>query len=989
MNFATIKMPAQEIIMDNYFIKLLLYSVSEDNFVLIYGFSSVTRQETRPWRMEQKGKSRHVLCRAILCKEDAEKFFRCLTEDGIVKTGKTKFSSPKLVRRSDVLANDGFTEQGGPILDFRILTEFWNVHKSDTFQIIEDTFPLAEIERYKTMRDLMDWAKEECGIDFFQDTFRFGNFECYKPSPEADKFKIDIYNHDGLFKTIVRTTTDLKSDLVVNCVAKYCERSIINQTKIFHAGDTEISFSAEEPMTHVMIQIWDINQGFLIYSKERALIDNMFFQINIGSTPYCLSDPWSRKLKQTAPGQKETITKCIETVNQSTSGQKFSTNNLSQNVFHDSLRQSSQLFAKYKNKSISGSFVSYGKENGEMNSFLKLREYIDNDHVRKVVLIDPYFSVESALKILTRISHTNIRMEIITSLVKTDPDSGKESQNIVEQYRKFMEHNQSMFPCSVVVCNLTRGGKQVFHDRYLLRYFEDGTCDGFLLSNSINSMGQRFPFVIAAMDHKVCLEVQEYIREISDSEIQNALPQQEQIRCDILFDSEIARENLRCSTQEYVRVVPLQEPLSKWYKEDANLLIHPQDLTDVLSVIFAHWNEEEKEQACKALCSINYDDSSGHLLQDLISTLKTIDCAEELFLDTFLRLARDIENSQDFSAYSVDCPERKLNMLMRGNAKLSKNGVHILFEDVAHICYCGDGWLNQGYALMLRLSPKAYLKMLEEVKSPLMLSVLIERMILDNWSEELFCIIAQSNMDVLILICAEWIHREFAAVKLQADQIMGLLLNLKPEKRLLLEVYLLSRIAYGQRVIYKDEPTQEQVNKLKFNLIECVAKELCECTEERKKCVLTWLQDCEITSNCRMHLELADAIPELQIKNDLLDCVIEIAKKELNKAEYEKDFSELILLYLRAFESRYQEEQDLEGTFMSRLLERKTFETATEPELKNYAYKKWHKAYMSAKRQMAALHIFCAKYPEAQKAAKWIKEWEPRLDSMKQGEGQS
>ena len=122
---------------------------------------------------------------------------------------------------------------------------------------------------------------------------------------------------------------------------------------------------------------------------------------------------------------------------------------------------------------------------------------------------------------MARISNRDIQIEVITSLCKTNPDNGEvEEINQSQRLQEFLEKNTHILHPKLLVWNLTRGGKQVFHDRYLIRYHKNGKIDGFLLSNSLNSMGQFYPFVIAPMDYDVCLEVMEYLNEIRDSDVQ-------------------------------------------------------------------------------------------------------------------------------------------------------------------------------------------------------------------------------------------------------------------------------------------------------------------------------------------------------------------------------------------------------------------------------------------------------------------------------------
>lgn len=80
-----------------------------------------------------------------------------------------------------------------------------------------------------------------------------------------------------------------------------------------------------------------------------------------------------------------------------------------------------------------GAFIPNTGKDGEIDSFLKIRKYLADSTVDRVILADPYFSVSAAEKLLTRIPRTNLQLDIITCLGLTDPDTGKAS-DICKEY---------------------------------------------------------------------------------------------------------------------------------------------------------------------------------------------------------------------------------------------------------------------------------------------------------------------------------------------------------------------------------------------------------------------------------------------------------------------------------------------------------------------------------------------------------------------------
>lgn len=64
----------------NYFIKLLMLSINDNDFVLLYGFSCTTNQEIYDWKESVGSKNNRYIYRAILNEDRCKSFFKSLTE---------------------------------------------------------------------------------------------------------------------------------------------------------------------------------------------------------------------------------------------------------------------------------------------------------------------------------------------------------------------------------------------------------------------------------------------------------------------------------------------------------------------------------------------------------------------------------------------------------------------------------------------------------------------------------------------------------------------------------------------------------------------------------------------------------------------------------------------------------------------------------------------------------------------------------------------
>lgn len=191
----------------NYFIKLLTFSTSDNNSLLLYGFCSETNQGVYDWKEYNSSKKNRSIWKSILNEDECKLFLKRLTEPGELLLSNKSFTSPQLLKRSVVLSNDGLNERSGPIKEYRKLTEFWNTHKKDLYNKIIQEFERNGIEGkelYYSTVELFDWVNQECGINMRTDGYRLGNFELYYPLKNEFNFKIVPHKEYGLLKTTVK-----------------------------------------------------------------------------------------------------------------------------------------------------------------------------------------------------------------------------------------------------------------------------------------------------------------------------------------------------------------------------------------------------------------------------------------------------------------------------------------------------------------------------------------------------------------------------------------------------------------------------------------------------------------------------------------------------------------------------------------------------------------------------------------------------------------
>ena len=786
---------------ENRFIKLLLFSTTEGE-VLLYGFSSPTKQPFLPWKQKTVSKKRQSVLTAILSSHEAEIFEKSFTQESTLSMAKITMKSPQLVIRPVVLVNDTHSTQHAPVTHYAHLEELWNVQKEELLQKITRAFGTDGKELYQDVQALIQWCREECGIDFSSQGYRFGNFEHYESAPMGRGFEILTYKELELKKVTIQKTEAFSQELVVNCAAEHRGRWLINQTKLLAAEESSVAFTAEEPMSRIVVQIWDRETGELLFSDDLTIMLEVNLDMNFGSSAYHIRDAWTEKLRQSASNRKREIEEKIEKVHRVTPDRTVSIKSNFHTEIDTALETGGRFLIDYRKTRCLGAFIPNTGKDGEIDSFLKIREYLAESTVDRVILADPYFSVSAAEKLLTRIPRTNLQLDIITCLGMTDPDTG-EASDICKEYEEFLLSNAKLLHSRLSVRNLRRGNKPVFHDRYLLRFHNDHHIDGFLLSNSLNKMGQNYPFVIAPLEREVALEVCEYLTQMCDPTIQEKRPPKERIICDVLYDSAVKPET---RDKKELSPSPLKEWLGPEYCENGRNAVPKENLSGAVAKVWSHWGQD-KEGVCRVLgelCSTVFRWS----IKDVAETLKNADGAAEEFLMWFSACAEEKERNMKHDPNGINAPEYKLWALLHDRATASRAGFHFLFDQAGHIWYQEDWWLHGSYRLMLELNPESFLLLLDVSGSPLMFDVLAMRMLFYSWSESLFLSVSKSNLLYVRLLCARWMFSLFRDGKLSNEQVLETLAQLTPQKRSLQAAYFLSQIMFFVRIKHTLEPDE-------------------------------------------------------------------------------------------------------------------------------------------------------------------------------------
>ena len=931
----------------NNFVKFLILSTSPN--AMLYGFSAPTALPIRKWRTEDADKRlKLVCCSAILSDADKSNMLSQLENQNPYSAGKIQICT-KLVLRPKVLSDTDALEweQNKPVSKLHSVYEYWCVDKDSIIRAIHDAYgKITNMELRQKKLQLFEKLQDGCGIDFSTSGGRLGNFECYTPGKYIDSF--DVKSDKG--RAIILTKKhDFVEELLVNCAIENGGRWITDETKVFMPNSNELNFSAQESATHYRIRIWDKLSGELVFASESSFIRIIQVSASFVGAKKIIKDPWTDSLRKSTK-HTEAINR-IGQVNATSSGFNMSVGNDDLTLWEQAKITGQRLLVDYKRTNDKGAFVPKTTNKlGEIDSFSLIRSYIDTHGVERIIIADPYFSVESSGKFLTKIESQSKELIIVTALTDIDPDTGK-ALDARQACKDFLTNNRNMLHQNMSFINVLRNTKQAFHDRYIIRYFSDGRKDGFLLSNSLNSAGQFYPYVSAPLEYGVLLQVENYLLNLTNEEYQKTLPKNERVSIEILFEP-LQEQNKILSEETCVlpkfltgdeNFITAIESCIKlgYFRNDSDVdsfHVAPEKFQEIVMKIFDKW-DADPELAITALGEMLYRIvlKKGVHAED---TIRNIPGAVSKYVETATTLCGKMELRQNHGQQPVENQQFTFWAIMNGSA--TPGAVSHWFDGVHPFWYEADGHWACLYEILFQFDCEKFITTLESIKSPLMLLTLLQSLRYTNFDSSLYCSMLSSKWDWMHDLAAEWLRHLLQSNHFDVDIVFD---SLDWEFQLKQSVYLLSRTVFIERVysnrIIKNIKGESICDRLKKRIISiCNGREI---TDDNKTHSLLKLSDVEETSNAKLLFSIAECVENESVRNDLLGRVIAgferkrnsrlPFKKECDQAHVDLVVKAMGIRYLCAFEIG-----------INKLLDWNALKNFLEPYLSDRNYEKWSSA---------------------------------------------
>ena len=278
--------------------------------------------------------------------------------------------------------------------------------------------------------------------------------------------------------------------------------------------------------------------------------------------------------------------------------------------------------------------------------------------------------------------------------------------------------------------------------------------------------------------------------------------------------------------------------------------------------------------------------------------------------------------------------------IMTGKAKPT---IDFLFDHPCHVFYPQEGHWTCLYELLLLIAPEIFLQTMERIDSPLMLSVLVSDLALSDFKEERYLLLLRSKWSWMHDLTAEWAWRNYQYRNLDFEDILN---ALDPKMQLEQSAYVLSRAGFHARLLKPNtlNADRERAESLCDSLTNRIVR-LCnesDFPDDEKMGALKKVKDCEDISDCRMKLAIARSLHVEEIRDWLLDRIIEAfmakMKGENLLALQERD-QQLIESVIEAVLLRHGAK--FESFVVSKILSWDALNDWTEPYLKDRDYWRW------------------------------------------------
>jgi len=392
---------------------------------------------------------------------------------------------------------------------------------------VESYFTLPKIDKilrqnlYQSLPLILTTLKETLGFSFDnQYATRLGCFEIHHLNPwleDNPPFSINLIKPNIDIKNISKPSIEIKRKVqfseslhYAHIICRHEDEEIFNQLIKLDKGQRKSSLITT-PDDFGELEAWLFDdEGKIIHHELNYYLLGINLGMGIQGRTVNIADKLSKKEQTLGQKNLSVVTRVTTQHSQVNYGDSNGT------IAHYALMK--RLVAECYPKQEKDRWFkkSIEDEIGVIHHFKKI---IDNGFTNKAIIVDPFFSEESLIRLVTRFSQTNLDVCIVTSWAKIDPDTGiefAEDKAPIEDLKSALEKTKHVINPNLKIINLQWKGEQAFHDRYLVLYPITGKPEAYLLSNSLNKMAGNWPFCMSLISPSVAYEVILYVAALTE-----------------------------------------------------------------------------------------------------------------------------------------------------------------------------------------------------------------------------------------------------------------------------------------------------------------------------------------------------------------------------------------------------------------------------------------------------------------------------------------
>lgn len=278
-----------------------------------------------------------------------------------------------------------------------------------------------------------------------------------------------------------------------------------------NGNDIVKEFSIKEPYDSIRIRIWGNHndQSQLLFDKDLALIRSIQFNANIIGSKIKINTQWLEDVRNSTPeSYKKSVDKAAEIVH--STSESFVVGESNRPKYKEARKISTKIndafFPQGWNASsgVHGriAFLDWFKERTKQS----VHVFFQDPYLEDIAL--HYIALAASACECTILTQTKLK----TNSDGTASVSSKNGNTRGEKIINLIKSYPTLFRNMKLVIKDIDSANNVLHDRYLFFYYEDGHCEGYSLSNSLQGATVKFPLLITQIGVHALQDVEQHIK---------------------------------------------------------------------------------------------------------------------------------------------------------------------------------------------------------------------------------------------------------------------------------------------------------------------------------------------------------------------------------------------------------------------------------------------------------------------------------------------